>query len=337
MTIPRRVVLSVGCLVIPSMTVAQTHLDLSAATHVAGPALWFGGDVAVEHKGVAFHLVGAWSSPFKRFAGEGRAEVGYHARIGPAAIGLGIAGIRRTGPGLLTGVGPTVSTSVAIGEFSLSGNFSRFATVTQSLSAVTTALNDSVGGPGASARVLSHFGLGAQWHRGRYSLDGRIMRRTGIGLPGQLGWLAGVGLQVGPWSRVSASVGRMPAQEAIYLPLRNQVTMGLAFTRRRHRSEPPSVTAAGGFGLEVVPVTRGHTLRIRVPAAGRVELNGDFTNWQPVDLERTESDLWETTLPLASGVYHLNMRIDGGPWTVPAGLASEDDGFGSRTGVLRIP
>ncbi len=163
------------------------------------------------------------------------------------------------------------------------------------------------------------------------------MRRTGIGLQGQLGWLAGASFQLGPWSRFSASVGRLPAQDAIYLPLRNQVAVGLAFTHGRLRPEVRGVRPSVGSAFEAVPVVGGVRFRIRVPAAIRVELNGDFTNWDPVELDRIDADVWETTLPLGSGGYHVNVRIDGGDWTVPAGLAATDDGFGGRTGILLIP
>ncbi len=339
--------ISLGSLLMPTVLVAQTRVDLRAATNVTGPALWLGGDVAVERKSVGLHLVGAGSRPFSRFVAEGRAELGYHPRIGPATLGIGLAGIRRTGPGLVTGVGPVVSTSAEFGALTLSGNFSRFTAVTGSLPGFTTDTRDSLAGPAptggsglgsTTARVLGHLSLGAQWQRGRFVLSGRMMRRTGLGLEGQRGWLLGAGWQVGRWTRVSASVGRMPAQEAIYLPLRNQVAVGLAFIRRRPQPEPARVIApTDGLVLEMVPVTGGHRFRTRIPAATRVELNGDFTNWQPVELGRAEADFWETTLPVGPGVYHVNLRIDGGSWTVPAGLAAADDGFGGHAGILRIP
>lgn len=339
--------ISVGSLLMPAMTVAQTRVGLAAATHVSGATLGLGGDVTLERRGLTFRILGAGSRPFRRFEGEGRAELGYQHRIGAATFGLGLAGIQRTGPGLSTGVGPVVSTSAEFGALTLSGNFSRFTAVTGSLPGFTTEARDSLagpaptGGPGlgsTTARVLGHLSLGAQWQRGRLALSGRMMRRTGLGLEGQRGWLLGAGWQVGQWTRVSASVGRMPAQEAVYLPLRNQVTFGLAFVRRRPRPEPAGVvTRVDQMVLEIVPITDGHRFRIRIPAATRVELNGDFTNWQPVELGRTEADLWETTLPVGAGVYHVNLRIDGGTWIVPAGLAAADDGFGGHAGVLRIP
>jgi hypothetical protein len=68
-----------------------------------------------------------------------------------------------------------------------------------------------------------------------------------------------------------------------------------------------------------------------------VELNGDFTGWQPIALSSRADDSWTVTLPLAPGTYQLNVRIDGGPWVVPAGILPVSDEFGGRVGVLVIP
>jgi len=78
-------------------------------------------------------------------------------------------------------------------------------------------------------------------------------------------------------------------------------------------------------------------LRVQAPMASRVELNGDFTRWQPTPLVSTPGGAWTLTLPLASGTYQLNLRIDGGPWIVPRGLLEVTDEFGGRVGLLVIP
>ena len=45
---------------------------------------------------------------------------------------------------------------------------------------------------------------------------------------------------------------------------------------------------------------------------------------------------WEARLPLAPGVYRVNLRVDGGPWIVPPGLPSVVDEFGGAVGILTI-
>lgn len=79
------------------------------------------------------------------------------------------------------------------------------------------------------------------------------------------------------------------------------------------------------------------TLVLTIADAGQVELSADFTDWQPVRLERSPGGTWLMRARLAPGVYRLNVRVDGGAWLVPAGYASVDDDFGGRVGLLVIP
>jgi hypothetical protein len=41
-------------------------------------------------------------------------------------------------------------------------------------------------------------------------------------------------------------------------------------------------------------------------------------------------------LPINSGKYEMNIRINGGPWTVPPGLLSMLDEFGGSVGLLVV-
>jgi len=98
----------------------------------------------------------------------------------------------------------------------------------------------------------------------------------------------------------------------------------------------------GGSGftarLEVQPAPDG-TVRfvVRAPAAATVEVAGDFTDWQPVTLLRTGEDRWEGVLQIPSGVHRVNVRIDGGRWTAPAGTARAEDEFGGEVGIVAVP
>jgi 1,4-alpha-glucan branching enzyme len=78
------------------------------------------------------------------------------------------------------------------------------------------------------------------------------------------------------------------------------------------------------------------TLRANVPLAKTVEITGDFTNWAPVRLTSATDGSWAVTLPLKSGHYQMNIRVNGGPWRVPPGLLSMVDEFGGSVGLLII-
>jgi Glycogen recognition site of AMP-activated protein kinase len=95
----------------------------------------------------------------------------------------------------------------------------------------------------------------------------------------------------------------------------------------------------GGLArLDVGPSSgRYRTVRVYAPSARQVELSGDFTSWAPVSLTRTGDGWWTARLVIASGVHEVNVRIDGGQWTVPPSMATITDDFGNRSALLAVP
>ena len=47
--------------------------------------------------------------------------------------------------------------------------------------------------------------------------------------------------------------------------------------------------------------------------------------------------MWEVVLPLTSGVHHLDIRIDGAAWIVPAGTTRAPDDYGGEVGIFVVP
>jgi hypothetical protein len=78
-------------------------------------------------------------------------------------------------------------------------------------------------------------------------------------------------------------------------------------------------------------------LRVRAPGATRVEVRGDWTDWQPVLLVPREEDTWELSALIPVGTRRLSVRVDGGAWQLPGNLAAADDDFGSRVALLVVP
>ena len=78
------------------------------------------------------------------------------------------------------------------------------------------------------------------------------------------------------------------------------------------------------------------TFVLRAPGARTVELMGDFTDWLPVAMGRAGEEYWQVALPLGAGAHRLNVRIDGGPWTVPLGLAVGEDDLGGVSAIIVI-
>jgi len=79
-----------------------------------------------------------------------------------------------------------------------------------------------------------------------------------------------------------------------------------------------------------------HQLAIAGPPAARAEVMGDFTDWVPRDLAPGGGGRWTLPVALTPGVHHLNVRFDGGAWTVPLGTVAVDDGFGGRVGLFVV-
>ena len=105
-------------------------------------------------------------------------------------------------------------------------------------------------------------------------------------------------------------------------------------------SRPPGAAdgdMASAPRLEVRAAPDGVRLLVRAADAARVDLAGDFTDWQPVALRPAGDDVWETVLPITGGVHRLNIRIDGGRWTAPTGTTRVTDEFGGEVGIVTIP
>lgn len=57
------------------------------------------------------------------------------------------------------------------------------------------------------------------------------------------------------------------------------------------------------------------TFRVRRPEADRVSVLGDFSGWEPVEMERRDG-LWTVSVEVGPGVHHFGFRVDG-EWYVP--------------------
>lgn len=76
-------------------------------------------------------------------------------------------------------------------------------------------------------------------------------------------------------------------------------------------------------------------VRVRAPAARRVEVMGDFTDWEAVELIRSGST-FERRMPVGSGTHRIAIRIDGGAWRPAANTPAVDDDLGGRVGLLVV-
>ena len=98
---------------------------------------------------------------------------------------------------------------------------------------------------------------------------------------------------------------------------------------------PPTVQVAAAE-MSATGDSMWRTLRVRAPAAQRVEVMGDFTDWEPVTLTLT-GDVFSGSFVLSPGSHRLVLRMDGGDWRPAANTPAVDDDFGGRVGLLVVP
>jgi hypothetical protein len=157
-----------------------------------------------------------------------------------------------------------------------------------------------------------------------------------------IGWMT-------PRFALAASAGSYPVDPTQGFPGGRFVSLSLRLsTGRNHlgRSSPgpqpllePDAAGAGAVisGFVAERTSPGVvTLRVNSPHALAVEISGDFTNWEPVQLERSLNGWWSRAFPIAPGKYQMNVRLDGGKWLVPSGLLTVIDEFGGTAGLLVV-
>ena len=241
------------------------------------------------------------------------------------------------------GDGPRPVTVIAMGVWLLRNDASIFASFDRSFVG-DTAYSDLR----SSARV----------QRGGVQLDGTLGARmfsngAGHGVYGE----ASVLVPLGRSTALIVAAGRYPTDVVTGSIAGRYVSagfrlgkIGLRPTRPAERPQPgipPHSSGAAGSlapGETRLEIGRGAAdepvrLTVHAPGAGAVEISGDFTDWQPVQLQRspTNRDAWEGSFRIARGIHRINVRRDGGAWIAPAGTTRSADDFGGEVGLFLLP
>ncbi len=138
----------------------------------------------------------------------------------------------------------------------------------------------------------------------------------------------GQGFPGGRFISAGIRIGRIPRAEKVDQFFPEQQTLS---------PDDHLVAARIAAVLTATPLGRGQArLTVSAPAARKVEIMGDFTDWSPMALSRTLDGEWTMTVPMAPGIHEINYRIDGGGWQVPPGLDTRKDEFGGSVGILVV-
>lgn len=190
------------------------------------------------------------------------------------------------------------------------------------------------GGGGATFEPLrfSDASVGMDWQRGALEVSLLGARRFGYraGVPN---WgRAGVALQVGGGTALTAAIANVPSDPLLHQAARREFGVGV-------RLAAPRVGARADLlrGLAYDVRVRQGTLLLRAAGASRVEVQGSFTAWEAQPLARLRDGEWGLAFPLPPGLHRFVVRVDGGPWQVPDGAATATDEFLGSSAVVVVP
>ncbi len=181
------------------------------------------------------------------------------------------------------------------------------------------------------------------WSHGVVALDGVLGIRPGTDILPHEAWgyadasihLAGpFALELGGGARREAIAGPESVRRFATVAVRLSPSRGTD----QHGPSADSATTRGStsaFSLKRVDAGK-YVVSVRLPAAGTVELSGDFNGWQPVSLEQTRPGIWEAQLALAAGTHQVNIRIDGAQWIAPPGIPTVADEFKGAVGIVVV-
>lgn len=84
--------------------------------------------------------------------------------------------------------------------------------------------------------------------------------------------------------------------------------------------------------------TSRQTFSVKAPGANRVQLVGDFTDWQrsPITMAKLEGGVWQTTIALEPGTYHYRFLIDGAWRDDPECTLRVANPYGSENAVRHV-
>lgn len=192
-----------------------------------------------------------------------------------------------------------------------------------------------------SRRNVSYLDLGASWRHERAAWSAGLS----AGVRGSDGSLAAadrwLSIDVAAWvaSRLSvvASGGQTLDDLVRGVPQARYVTLALRVSSQPHATLLGGRVRVSGPRMTIAKQDGGPArIEVSGTSAARVELMGDFTDWNPVVLER-DGTAWRIDRVVTAGPHRVAIRLDGGEWIVPANLPRVEDDLGGMVGLVTVP
>lgn len=157
-------------------------------------------------------------------------------------------------------------------------------------------------------------------------------------------WASGSGvLWIVERAAIVVTGGRALADIARGVPSVRYLSLSVRVASSPHIDRAPILvrheTTARDDGSLIVRVGADsvRVLSLRLPTASTVDLMADFTDWEPVPMERAPSGEWRVERFIAPGTHRVAIRVDGGKWIVPPNLPRVADEFGGDVGIVILP
>jgi hypothetical protein len=117
---------------------------------------------------------------------------------------------------------------------------------------------------------------------------------------------------------------------------RNTVSLGFGFNAGVFSRRAGVASGSTNTAFVISPAGAGRVrVAIRVASADSVEFASDCTQWRPVQMTR-DGDRWVVDVAALAGLHRANIRVNGGRWMSPPGLASMDDDFAGEVGIFVV-
>jgi len=177
-----------------------------------------------------------------------------------------------------------------------------------------------------------------RWQHGLVAVGGIGGISLGEGVTARRWAQATVDLRVQPHLLLTASLGERPAASTAFHGRAQPHTMiGVEWAPWSPRGWPVAAQRPAALAWRSRTVAADHILvRVHGRDASRVEIAGDFTDWQPVALLPVRGHWWAGMLRVSPGLHRVQVRLDGGPWHAPPGLPRADDGPAGPAGTLIV-
>lgn len=193
--------------------------------------------------------------------------------------------------------------------------------------------------------------LSGRWTPGRVELAGTLGHRAGdatVSASKERSWGSGTAsVRLTQRLMLVGSAGAYPVDFAQGFPGGRYVSLSIGIASRPRTSSwdgAEMVRSTGSaeheaetanFTVEALP-SGVQRVRLLAPSAQRIEVAGDFSAWQPIELRRVDGGWWEAEMTVPAGTHEVSIRTNGGTWEAPPGLPVIVDELGGRSGFLVV-